>query len=79
MDPDPVPAVPDDAPPSLMTDDEVAAKIRCSPRHVRRLADTGRMPRAAKLGSLIRWPRHVIDQWILAGCPDCRSREGDGQ
>lgn len=41
----------------------------CSTRHVRRLADAGRMPRPMKLGALVRWRRADILSWIAAGCP----------
>jgi predicted DNA-binding transcriptional regulator AlpA len=50
-----------------------------SPRHIRRLADSGRMPAPIKLGALLRWPSQTgdpltgIHDWITAGCPDCRS------
>lgn len=49
---------------------DVAALLgRCSPRHVRRLADSGRMPRPLRVGTLIRWRRADLDDWIAAGCP----------
>lgn len=53
-----------------------------SPRHIRRLADSGRMPAPIKLGALLRWPAETgdpmtgIHNWISAGCPDCRSQRG---
>ena len=51
----------------------VAAMLGCSPRHVYRLADTGRMPRPIKLGALIRWRRTELADWLEAGCPAVRS------
>jgi excisionase family DNA binding protein len=51
----------------------VAALLDCSPRHVYRLADAGRMPQPVRLGALVRWPRQVIADWIDAGCPPCRT------
>ncbi len=42
----------------------------CSTRHVYRLSDAGRMPRPIKLGSLIRWRRAELLQWLEDGCPD---------
>ena len=57
---------------ALMSVDDVAAELCCSTRHVRRLSDSGRMPRPIKLGSLVRWPRSVIEAWIQDGCPNCR-------
>ncbi len=50
----------------------VAAMLLCSVRHVYRLSDEGRMPQPVKLGSLVRWPRRAVEQWIAEGCPSCR-------
>ena len=44
----------------------------CSPRHIYRLADAGKMPRPVKLGALVRWNRVTIQEWIDAGCPAVR-------
>jgi excisionase family DNA binding protein len=46
----------------------VAELCGCSARTVRRLADSGRMPRPVKLGSLIRWRRTEVMDWIESGC-----------
>lgn len=46
----------------------VAELCGCSVRTVRRLADSGRMPRPVKLGSLIRWRRTDVMDWIESGC-----------
>ncbi|MEX1027560.1 MAG: helix-turn-helix domain-containing protein [Candidatus Paceibacterota bacterium] len=51
----------------------VAEFLLCSERHVRRMADAGRMPRPIKLGSLVRWNRATIEQWVADGCPNCRN------
>jgi len=56
----------------LMTVQDVAEQLQCSPRTIYRLADTGRMPPPVRLGSLVRWSRHAIDAWVVAGCPNCR-------
>lgn len=50
----------------------IAAKCDCSPRHIYRLADAGRMPAPVRLGSLVRWDLDEIDRWIAAGCGSCR-------
>lgn len=50
----------------------VAAMLDCSSRHVYRLTDAGRMPAPIKLGTLVRWPRKSIEDWISAGCPAVR-------
>jgi excisionase family DNA binding protein len=56
----------------LSVDDIATIYLGCSARHVFRLADSGRMPRPIKLGSLVRWPRAVIEKWISEGCPNVR-------
>ena len=60
----------------LLTVEQVAAKLNCSPRHVYRLADAGRMPRPLKLGALCRWSRSVLESWIAEGCQPCRAVRG---
>lgn len=59
---------------------EVAALCGCSTRHVRRLADAGKMPSPIKLGALLRWRRDAVESWIHNGCPAMRNvspyREG---
>lgn len=75
-------AIPLAEPPALLTVRQVAETLGCSPRHVYRLADAGRMPRPVRLGSLIRWRRQTgdpttgIEDWIDAGCPAVRQHGG---
>ena len=52
--------------------DDVATLRKASSRHVRRLADAGAMPRPLHIGRLVRWRRADVDQWLAAGCPNCR-------
>lgn len=63
----------------LSVDDIATSYLGCSTRHVNRLADSGRMPRAIKLGALIRWQRAVIEEWIAAGCPNVRKASKGGR
>lgn len=57
----------------------LAALLSCSTKHVRRMADGGRCPPPIRLGSLLRWNRKVVDDWIAAGCPQVRRvRMGGG-
>jgi excisionase family DNA binding protein len=65
-----------DAPAKLLDVQAVAEMLGCSPRHVYRLSDAGRMPRPVKLGSLVRWSARAIDEWVSAGCPSCRKGAG---
>lgn len=51
---------------------EFAAKLGCCPKHIRRMADSGRCPPSIQLGGLRRWNRQVVDDWIAAGCPVVR-------
>lgn len=57
---------------SLISIRQVAEILSCSTRHIQRLADGGRMPRPIRLGSLLRWPRRVIEEWVASGCPATR-------
>jgi excisionase family DNA binding protein len=57
----------------------VAAKCACSVRHIYRMADSGRMPRPIKLGSLVRWDLDELDRWIESGCPSVRNMKGAGR
>jgi excisionase family DNA binding protein len=61
--------------PALIDVRAVAALLDCSPRHVYRLSDGGRMPAPRRLGSLVRWRRQELLDWIAAGCPDRRTWE----
>ncbi len=59
---------------SLLIDvNDVAAMLKCSARHVWRLADAGKMPRPYKVGALCRWNRTAIERWVADGCPRCRT------
>jgi excisionase family DNA binding protein len=61
---------PADAPAAALLDVRaVAALLDCSPRHVYRLADAGRMPPPVRVGALVRWRRTDLDDWLAAGCP----------
>lgn len=58
--------------PAMLTVHDVARMLNCSARTVYRLCDSGRMPRSVKLGTLVRWQREAIEQWIAGGCPKIR-------
>jgi excisionase family DNA binding protein len=51
----------------------VARLLHCSERHVYRLADSGKMPPPIRLGSLVRWSRQAVENWISEGCPRVQS------
>jgi excisionase family DNA binding protein len=54
----------------------VAEMLGCSPRHVYRMTDVGRLPKNVKLGALVRWSKPAIEEWIAAGCPSVRQMKG---
>jgi excisionase family DNA binding protein len=58
--------------PVLLDVRAVARLLDCSPRHVYRIADAGRMPAPIRLGASIRWSRLDLDRWIRDGCPQVR-------
>jgi len=48
----------------------IASLMGCSSRHVRRLAQQGKMPQPLRtIGRLLRWLRSDVDAWIAEGCP----------
>jgi excisionase family DNA binding protein len=69
-------AGPDRAPAEMLDVRAVAALLQCSPRHVYRLSDAGKMPRPRKLGALVRWSRSELMDWISRGCPQTEGRVG---
>jgi len=63
-------------PDQLVTTDDVAMMLCCSPKTVGRLEDAGDMPASVRINSLKRWPRSVIVAWIQAGCPKRQNAKG---
>jgi excisionase family DNA binding protein len=54
--------------PELLEVRQVAATLQCSTRHVYRLSSAGQMPAPCKLGTLVRWRRRAVEEWIENGC-----------
>lgn len=54
----------------------VAELLQCSPRHVYRLSDGGKMPPPRRLGALVRWSARELESWIAEGCPAVRTLKG---
>ena len=52
------------SPGRLMKISEIASVLRCSPRHVRRMALRGEFPEPVKIGRLRRWPREKFEAWL---------------
>lgn len=62
--------VPSAAEPAKLRDVKAVADVLdCSTQHVYRLSDAGRMPRPLRLGSLVRWSRFEIEEWIASVAP----------
>lgn len=61
------------APPALLDVQAVAHLCDCSPRHVYRMSDAGRMPAPVRIGALVRWSRKDLEEWIASGCKPCRA------
>jgi excisionase family DNA binding protein len=58
--------------PALLDVRAVARELGCSVRHVYRLVESGAMPRPIRLGSLVRFNRQNLVEWISRGCPTIR-------
>ncbi len=50
--------------PVLLDVKAVAQMLSCSPRHVYRLADEGKFLRPFRLGTLVRWPKKAVLEWL---------------
>jgi excisionase family DNA binding protein len=48
---------------------ELAKLLKCSERHIYRQVNAGVIPAPAKIGTLNRWSRVIIEKWISDGCP----------
>ena len=55
--------------PALLDVQQVAQLLHRSARHVFRLSQAGHMPPPFKLGSLLRWNRQALQDWIERRCP----------
>jgi excisionase family DNA binding protein len=61
------------SPAQLLDVQAVADLLKCSTRHVYRMADSGRMPAPRKIGALVRFSRSELEEWIASGCPPVRA------
>lgn len=65
------------APPAELLDARsAAALLSVSPRHLYRMADSGRCPPPIRLGNCVRWHRGELLQWLADGCPPVDRRAG---
>ena len=59
----------------------VAELLGCSPRHIFRLADCGKIVPPVRIGALVRWKATgpgSIQEWLDAGCQPIRSNGRKG-
>jgi len=66
--PPPSTTAPDRDPAALLDVQAVAAMLDCSPRHIYRMSDGGKLPAPLKIGALVRWRADEIRAWISGGC-----------
>jgi predicted DNA-binding transcriptional regulator AlpA len=60
---------------SALVDAKEAARLcRISESMLYKLNAAGRMPKPVRLGSLLRWRRRDLLEWIDAGCPTGRPK-----
>ena len=52
----------------LLTVDEVAHLLRCSPKHIYEMVKAGAFPSQIKIGNASRWRQRDIEAW-MAQCP----------
>ena len=72
------PTTPADKPAKLLDVQAVAAILACSPRHVYRLTDAGKMPSPLRVGSLVRWSKASIEDWVAGGCKPLKTAARKG-
>lgn len=60
---------------AMLTADEIARVVNCSPRTVHRLADEGVIPQPVRIGGMLRWRRPDIEGWIERACPKVATEE----
>jgi excisionase family DNA binding protein len=61
---------------ALLDFPEAAHILSISPRHLRRLCDTGKCPAPVRLGGAVRFRRADIEAWLGDGCKPIRPLRG---
>lgn len=59
----------------LLTIEDFAAVLKVSVRTTRRLHDQGKLPRAIRIGTALRWRREAIDQFLRDGAVSTPRRQ----
>ena len=58
--------------PAYLDEAECGQRYGFSARHWRRLVDSGKAPRPARFGRLVRWSIADLSEWESRGCPNVR-------
>ena len=45
---------------------DLAAMLKCSERHVRRMIDARQIPGIIRLGRLVRFHKRLVDEWLTS-------------
>ena len=53
----------------LLSAEDLARELGFSVRTIRRLDESGRLPRPVRIGRAVRWRRAEVRAWTEAGCP----------
>ena len=59
----------------LYTPDELAAVLRVATKTIRRMDQSGRLPRAVRISGRKRWRRNEIAAWLESNAPPRREWE----
>lgn len=59
----------------LIPADKVAELMAISKRTLWRLLSAGKLPEPVRLGSVVRWKRDEIEEWIEGGCRPLQRRD----
>jgi excisionase family DNA binding protein len=44
---------------------DIAALLKCSERHVRRMIDAREIPGLIRVGRLVRFSKRIVDDWLI--------------
>lgn len=54
----------------MLTARELAGRLKISQRQVWKLASSGRLPEAVRIGRSVRWRESDIARWVQLACPN---------
>ncbi len=63
----------------MLTSNEVARLLKISMRTLWRMHSRGSMPKAIRIGGVVRWSSEVIQKWIADGCPNQAACENEAR